>query len=974
MRAGPAWVLVFASLVRAQSPSELERAIALEQSGRPDRAIALLQAILKRDPRSAEAHNWLGVAYLQKNSLNEATAEFRQAVKLKPGYVRAYNNLGSTLAQAGDIAQGVQVLQEGLKYAPDDLQLRLNLGMALRSKGDAEGALDLFRSLLREHSDSPELYYQYGQSLRQNGELEAAVQAFEQSLALNPESLEAYYALGQALKQMGAQANRSRGAAPAETLRAGSQALAKGDFSAAREAAQAAIANGGASAEAYHLLGFAQWYAGDHVQAATSLDESLRLNPAATEVYAFRGMTYRETGALDAARRTLQRAIALDPQRPLPYIDLALVFLRQGRLTEAVGQFEAGLNLPAAQSGLPDLDGAIRELRQSLQEKPDQAGAYRVLGRLLGAAGADAPQVIAAFEEAIKLGPADAEARNSLGLVYVQTGDDEKAAAAFREAIKLRDDYADAHQNLGGVLTTSDAAEAVRELETAVKLQPRLLKAQYNLALAYDASPKHGAPKAAEQLRMLLAIEPAYPRAEFALGRILLRQGKVDEALDHLRRAVEQDPQSGEARYQLGLALSRAGHGDEGAAEIRRSRELITASENSQAAALDLAEAKAALDKGDMETAAAKARKVLQFQPGAVEAQAVLDAVRTAAGPAPVAPTPSSASPLLSAARVPATAPTPAAPPAPPPAAAPLPAGTPPLPAEIVERHIRAGEFEETERYLNGFLAANPKSAWGWYALGYSLYGQRKIGDSIKALAQSLQLDVNNADAHKVLGRDLMIIGRFDAAKIEFLQGKRLEPKSAEMPYNLGKLYSIQDNWADARREFESAIRLDSSYMEAYDGLGFALEALGDDADAVANYKKAIEMNESRRAGFASPYVNMSALSNRTGDRDAALEYARKALDANPKSDRALFQMAKAFEYQGDLNAAADALDRAISLNPRASSYFYVLSTVYRKLGRGEESRKAMETFSKLDRESNELEQRRREFLKEERPEGSRHE
>ena len=44
-----------------------------------------------------------------------------------------------------------------------------------------------------------------------------------------------------------------------------------------------------------------------------------------------------------------------------------------------------------------------------------------------------------------------------------------------------------------------------------------------------------------------------------------------------------------------------------------------------------------------------------------------------------------------------------------------------------------------------------------------------------------------------------MIIGRFDAAKIEFEQGKRLNPKSAEMPYNLGKLYSIQDNWADAR-------------------------------------------------------------------------------------------------------------------------------------------------------------------------------
>jgi tetratricopeptide (TPR) repeat protein len=156
--------------------------------------------------------------------------------------------------------------------------------------------------------------------------------------------------------------------------------------------------------------------------------------------------------------------------------------------------------------------------------------------------------------------------------------------------------------------------------------------------------------------------------------------------------------------------------------------------------------------------------------------------------------------------------------------------------------------------------------------------------------------------------------------------------------------------------------------MEAYDGLGFAFEALGDDAAAIANYKKAIEMNESRRAGFSSPYVNMSALSNRTGDRDAALAYARKALEANPKSDRALFQMAKAYEYRGDLNAAAEALTRAIAINARSSSYFYVLSHLYRKLGKVEESRQALETFARLDRESNELEQKRREFLTEARP------
>jgi tetratricopeptide (TPR) repeat protein len=184
------------------------------------------------------------------------------------------------------------------------------------------------------------------------------------------------------------------------------------------------------------------------------------------------------------------------------------------------------------------------------------------------------------------------------------------------------------------------------------------------------------------------------------------------------------------------------------------------------------------------------------------------------------------------------------------------------------------------------------------------------------------------------------------------------------MPYNLGKLFSIQDNWADARRQFEVAVRLDPAYMEAYDGLGFALEALGDDPGAAANYKRAIEINESRHAGFAPPYVNLSALSNRTGDRAAAMDYARQAIRINPDSDRALFQMAKAYEYAGDLNAAADALNRAIAINAHSSSYYYVLSTVYRKLGKAEDSRRAMEEFSRLDRESNDIEERRRELLR----------
>jgi protein O-GlcNAc transferase len=277
-----------------------------------------------------------------------------------------------------------------------------------------------------------------------------------------------------------------------------------------------------------------------------------------------------------------------------------------------------------------------------------------------------------------------------------------------------------------------------------------------------------------------------------------------------------------------------------------------------------------------------------------------------------------------------------------------------------LESYIRDARWAEVEPLLTKYVEQRPKSSWGWYALGYAHFAQKKIGESIKALARSLQLDVKNVEAHKILGRNLMIIGRFDAAQIEFEQALRYKPDSAESHYNLGKLHSIQDNWEPARTAFEAALRIDASYLEALDGLGFALEALGDDAGAVAKYEEAIRLNEARGGKFAAAHVNLSAYYNRSGDPGKAIEYARKAIALDPSSDRAFFQKAKADEREGRLKDAVAALNAAISYNPRAASYYYVLAGVYRQLGWTVESRTALEQFKRLDEESAALEKKRR--------------
>ena len=184
---------------------------------------------------------------------------------------------------------------------------------------------------------------------------------------------------------------------------------------------------------------------------------------------------------------------------------------------------------------------------------------------------------------------------------------------------------------------------------------------------------------------------------------------------------------------------------------------------------------------------------------------------------------------------------------------------------------------------LAAYVKDHPNSSWGWYALGYSQFAQKKIGDSIKSLAESLSLNVKNPDAHKILGRDLMVVGRFDAAQTEYEQSIRYAPDSAENYYDLGKLFSLQDNWQAARKQFEEAVRLNPIYVEALDSLGFAQEALGDDADALQTYQKAIALNEQRHGKFVSAHVNLSAYYNRTGDSAKAFDFAQKALEHRSK-------------------------------------------------------------------------------------------
>jgi tetratricopeptide (TPR) repeat protein len=941
-------VLVSAAYV-AMLLSAAANAREIQEPTKPADPVPQLEQALAKNPDDPKINVALGLAYLDRGDSARALERLRHAAKVAPESAEAHNGLGVVLLDRSDLPGGISALRKALALDPKNMAAHFNLGIALRESGDLDAALHHLRLVVEADSGNASTRYELGQTLRQTGQLEGAIAQFERALAINPELREGYYALGAALKQQSATARRpappassggdeavarAKAAAARSDLKSAAEALAdalqrdpnhaeahtlqgyvlgqQGNLSAALPHLQQAAALRPESSEIRHNLGAALWYSGAREKAIAELRDSVRLDPGSAGGHAFLGMALLESGDLPGARASLQRAMALSPAMAAAYVDLGVAFLRDGNLERGLGQLEAALNVPSPVPPMPSWDPAIAALRQALAVNPQHSAtpeSHNVLGLMLGRKGAPGDEVAAAFRAAIRLRPDYAEAHNNLGLVLIQSGKDEEGIAALREAARLAPAYADARTNLGAALTPTDVDAAIKELEEAVRLAPGSVKALFNLAVAYGASPTHGPRKGIEQLGKVIEMAPDFPRAHLALGKALLQDGKVTEAVAALQNAVKLEPEGGEANYQLGLALVRAGRKEDGAAQLKRGRELVAAGDRAQNALLDVADGRAALARGDLEEAVSKFRRAAELRPESPEPQRLLVAA--------------------------------------------------------FERYIRDARWAEVEPLLTKYVEERPKSSWGWYALGYSYFAQKKIGESIKALAKSLQLDLKNVEAHKILGRNLMIIGRFDAAQLEFEQAIRYKPDSAESHYNLGKLHSIQDNWEPARTALEAAVRLDPSYVEAVDALGFALEALGDDPGALAMYRRAAALNEERKGTFAAPQVNLSAYYNRAGNPEGALEHARKALELDPRSDRALFQKGRAAERLGNLDEAADALNEAITLNPRASSYYYVMAGICRRLGLNEESRKALEMFRKLERESNELETKRRKAAEE---------
>lgn len=159
------------------------------------------------------------------------------------------------------------------------------------------------------------------------------------------------------------------------------------------------------------------------------------------------------------------------------------------------------------------------------------------------------------FTEAEKIIPDDPQLLNYLGQVYYLKKRYDLAEPKFLKAINLRPNFSEARNNLGvNYMEMQRWDDAIRQLTIVVDdlFYQDHDNARMNLALAYFG--KGDRSTALSVLRPVISSNPRNPVARLNLGRIYMADDKVALAIEEFRRAIELNRDYAKAHYNLALA------------------------------------------------------------------------------------------------------------------------------------------------------------------------------------------------------------------------------------------------------------------------------------------------------------------------------------------------------------------------------------------------------------------------------------
>jgi len=160
-----------------------------------------------------------------------------------------------------------------------------------------------------------------------------------------------------------------------------------------------------------------------------------------------------------------------------------------------------------------------------------------------------------------------------------------------------------------------------------------------------------------------------------------------------------------------------------------------------------------------------------------------------------------------------------------------------------------------------------------------------------------------------------------------------LEGESAPMAYYYrGVVFEKRGQLDKALEDYNRAITIYPSYVQAYSDRGAVFEKMGLVQRALEDYNRAIDLDPS----YYAAYNNKGTLYGKAESFGDAIESFNKAIAVNPGLADAYFNRGVTFVFMGQYSGALQDFNRAVVLNPNDATVYTERGNLYKKTGNTE--------------------------------------
>jgi len=200
------------------------------------------------------------------------------------------------------------------------------------------------------------------------------------------------------------------------------------------------------------------------------------------------------------------------------------------------------------------------------------------------------------------------------------------------------------------------------------------------------------------------------------------------------------------------------------------------------------------------------------------------------------------------------------------------------------------------------------------------------------------------------LGQVQYLLGREIEAEQSLKSALGIDASHVPALYALGRLYYQQKRYPEAAERFGRTVELDPGNYRAWDNLGLVYDALNRDPDALRSFFKALDLVMKDHPDYDWAHANLADFFLKRNQHEKAFQLAAEAAKRNPSSARNCFLTGKALVKLEKHELSLRWLERSVELDNIYPEAFYLLAQSYRKLGRTEDSSRALERFRELSK------------------------